>query len=467
MLRLWITASFLVVSSLSVAAPPNVVILFCDDLGYGDLACYGHEQIRTPNLDRLAEDGVRFTDFYSTSPLCSPSRAGLMTGRNPTRTGVYSWIAGGNPMELPGDEVTVAELLRDAGYRTCLAGKWHLNGRFNQASQLQPGDHGFDHWFATQNNASPSHLNPVNYVRNGTKLGELKGYSCDLVVDEALNWLQRTDRSDKPYFLYLPFHESHEPVESPDDLVSGYVSDDTVKDQAEYFANVENMDAAVGRFLKALDERGERESTLVIFSSDNGPETLNRYPRATRSYGSPGPLRGMKLHLHDGGVRVAGIVRKPGLVEPGRVDKTPVGAIDLLPTICELADIETTSCKPLDGTSIVPVLMDNEFEREQPLFWHFYTGLGDRDFAMRDGDWSLVAKSDSGFNGGGGSLKPGQVKKLKRSKLVDFELFRISNDIDQSDVIESEPAVFERMTTEAQRLYQEIIAEGPDWEFGK
>ena len=305
------------------AEQPNVVILYCDDLGYGDLSCYGHEQIETPRLDKLASEGIRFTDYYSPSPLCSPSRAGLMTGRNPTRMGVYSWIAGGNPMELPGDEVTIAELLQEVGYRTCLSGKWHLNGHFNKSKHLQPGDHGFDHWFATQNNAAPRHENPRNFVRNGVAAGKQEGFSCQLVVDEGLRWLKATDSSDKPYFLYLAFHESHEPVESPDDMVAKHIAAGFTKDQAEYFANVENVDIAIGRVLDAIDERGDRENTLVVFSSDNGPETLNRYKSANRSHGSPGPLRGMKLHMHDGGIRVPGILRFPSLVKPGREIATP------------------------------------------------------------------------------------------------------------------------------------------------
>lgn len=454
------------VGKCEAAKQPNVVILYCDDLGYGDLSCYGHDHIKTPRLDRLASEGIRFTDYYSPSPLCSPSRAGLMTGRNPTRLGVYSWIAGNNPMELQADEVTVAELLQDAGYRTCLSGKWHLNGYFNDRRQLQPGDHGFDSGFATQNNAAPRHENPRNFVRNGTAVGPVEGFSCQLVVDEAIRWLKETDGSDKPYFLYLAFHESHEPVESPDDLVAKHLNAGFEKDQAEYFANVENVDSAIGRFLDLLDKRGERENTCVVFSSDNGPETLNRYRNAYRSYGSPGPLRGMKLHLHDGGIRVPGMIRYSPVVEAGRVDKTPVGSVDLLPTICELADVDTKDCKPLDGTSIVPLLREQNFVREKPLFWHFYTGLGGRDFAMRDGDWSIVAKSDSPFDGGGGSLQRGQVAQIKASKLTEFELFRVADDIDQSDDLqESAQDVFERMKSKAIEIYDEIVAEGPEWEF--
>src|SRR5690606_24715829 len=145
---------------------PNFLVILADDLGYGDLACYGHPTIRTPALDRLATQGARFTSFYAAAPVCSPSRAGLLTGRNPNRTGVYDWIPHGHPMHLPRSEITLAHLLRRAGYATGHFGKWHCNARFNRRQQPTPGDMGFDYWFSTQNNAAPTHHNPTNFVRN-------------------------------------------------------------------------------------------------------------------------------------------------------------------------------------------------------------------------------------------------------------------------------------------------------------
>jgi arylsulfatase A len=166
--------------------PPNFVVVTCDDLGYGDVGCFGSRTIRTPRLDAFAGEGIKLTHCYAAAPVCSPSRAGLLTGRTPDRCGVYNWIPDGNMMHLRREETTVATVLRGAGYDTAMAGKWHLNGRFNDASQPQPGDHGFQHWFATQNNAAPSHMNPVNFVRNGTKVGETKGFSSDIIVDEGI-----------------------------------------------------------------------------------------------------------------------------------------------------------------------------------------------------------------------------------------------------------------------------------------
>ena len=175
---------------------PNFVVILCDDLGYGDLACYGHPHIKTPHLDKLATQGMRLTSCYAAAPVCSPSRAGMLTGRTPNRSGVYNWIPGNHVMHLRKDEVTVAAMLKNSGYDTAHVGKWHCNGKFNSPAQPQPGDHGFNHWFATQNNAAPSHKNPRNFVRNGKSVGPMEGYACQLVVDEGVDWLR--NGRDKP-----------------------------------------------------------------------------------------------------------------------------------------------------------------------------------------------------------------------------------------------------------------------------
>ncbi|MCH2602617.1 MAG: sulfatase-like hydrolase/transferase [Pedosphaera sp.] len=266
---------------------PNFVVILCDDLGYGDLACYGHPHIKTPHLDKLATQGMRLTSCYAAAPVCSPSRAGMLTGRTPNRSGVYNWIPGNHVMHLRKDEVTVAGILKASGYDTAHVGKWHCNGKFNSPAQPQPGDHGFNHWFATQNNAAPSHKNPRNFVRNGKSVGPMEGYACQLVVDEGVDWLRNGRDKQKPFFLFTCFHEPHEPVASPGKMTAGYSEVARNKLEAEYFANVENMDAAVGKLMAALDELKLADNTLVFFTSDNGPETLRRYGGAARSFGSP------------------------------------------------------------------------------------------------------------------------------------------------------------------------------------
>jgi arylsulfatase A len=176
---------------------PNIVVILCDDLGYGDLSAFGHPVIETPNLDKLAADGIKFTSFYSAAPVCSPSRAGLLTGRSPNRAGIYDFIPGPKKSEdlrdlvhLQRHEQTIPAMLKTVGYSTCLSGKWHCSSRFNSDAQPTPDHFGFDHWFATHNNAAPGHENPINFVRNGEDVGKIAGFSCQIVVDEAVQWLQ-------------------------------------------------------------------------------------------------------------------------------------------------------------------------------------------------------------------------------------------------------------------------------------
>jgi arylsulfatase A len=446
---------------------PNILVILCDDLGYGDLGCYGHPAIKTPHLDKLATEGIRFTECYSAAPVCSPARAGLLTGRTPSRSGIYDWIPSGHPMHLAKEEISIARLLRDAGYATCHVGKWHLNGRFNSPEQPQPGDHGFVHWMSTQNNANPSHENPGNFFRNGTPVGPTEGYSCLLVAKEASRWLEELRDKSRPFFLFVCFHEPHEPVASPPDLVAKY-ADAENEDQAQYFANVTNIDRAVGKLLKELDEQRLSERTLVFFTSDNGPETLNRYRNAKRSYGSPGPLRGMKLHCYEGGIRVPGILRYPARVKPGQEVSTPVCSLDLLPTFCELAGIKPPDGRPLDGTSILPVLENEPLERTTPLYWHYYRSIGDPQAAMRVGDYMILGKWDGPQLGPGGGFHQGDCELIKTSKLVGFELYDLKADPAQSnDLAAQEPEKLRELSELLAGKYEEVQKEGRTWEVPK
>lgn len=452
---------------------PNVLVILCDDLGYGDLGCFGHPAIRSPNLDRLAAEGSRLTACYSAAPVCSSSRAGLLTGRTPSRTGVYDWIPEGHVMHLRASEVTIAALLKRAGYDTCQVGKWHLNGKFNSVEQPQPGDHGFDHWFATQNNAAPSHENPRNFVRNGDPVGPRQGFSCQVVADEAIDWLKRRD-GDRPFFLYVCFHEPHEPVASPAELVESYLDDEGPKarneDEAQYFANVSNMDAAVGRLLAGLKEQGADENTLVVFTSDNGPETLKRYPRGTRSYGSPGPLRGMKLWLYEAGIRVPGIVHWAGVVPAGTVNDTPVGSVDLLPTVCELAGVTPPDDRPLDGTSLVPLLAGGKFERSTPLSWDYFNALGEAKAAMRIGDYSILGKRASPavetVDRKGGNVSPATMPVIKSETLGGFELYDLPADVGQKrDLAAQRLELVAKYGKLLADKHREVREEGHTWTF--
>jgi arylsulfatase A len=445
---------------------PNFVIILCDDLGYGDLGCFGHPHIKTPNLDRLARQGMRLTSCYSSAPVCSPSRVGLLTGRTPSRAGVYDWIPNGHVAHMRRSEVTVATLLKKAGYATCQAGKWHCNGQFNRRTQPQPGDHGFDHWFSTQNNAHPSHRNPDNFVRDGKRVGRIEGYSCQIVTSEAIGWLKKRKDKEKPFFLHVCFHETHEPVASPPELVKKYLGVAKNEYQAEYFANVANVDLAVGRILEALDDQKLADDTLVFFTSDNGPETLHRYPNALRCYGSPGKFRGMKLWLYEGGIHVPGILRWPGKIEPGQVSDVPVCSLDVLPTFCELAGAEIPKGRLLDGTSFVPLLSGKEFARKKPLYWDYYAALGKPKAAMRVGDWMVLGHRSGPEVPLGRNVNPKSMKVIKSARLGPFELYNLRDDPEQKvDLAARRPEKLAELSRLLIERHREVQKEGPVWTF--
>ncbi len=442
---------------------PNFLIIQCDDLGYGDLECYGHPTIKTPHLNKLASQGIRFTSCYSAAPVCSPSRAGLVTGQTPTQLGIYDWIPGGSPMHVKAEEHTVAKLLKSAGYQTGLFGKWHCNGMFNSPKQPQPGDLGFDYWFATQNNAAPSHENPKNFVRNGKQVGPTSGFSCQVVAGEASRWLEDNKDSGQPFFALVTFHEPHEPIASPDDLVKTYPDADK-KGEALYYANVTNMDRAVGSLMETLDKLDLAKNTLVLFTSDNGPETLNRYGSAWRSHGSPGPLRGMKLHIYDGGIRVPGIARFPTFIEAGSESDLPVCSLDILPTCCELAGAKIPADAKLDGTSLVSLIESGTVERAKPLFWHYYRAFGDAKVAVRDGDWKLVALWDRGEVKPGAAYKKGDYSMIRDAKFKSFELYNLTEDIAETeDVAGDHPKIVTKLKKALLDKYSEATANAPNW----
>jgi arylsulfatase A len=423
------------------APRPNIIVLLCDDLGYGDLSCFAHPTIRTPNLDQLARDGTKFTHAYSASPVCSPSRAGLMTGRTPNRLGIRDWIPPQTGIFLRPAEVTVAQLLKKAGYRTLHAGKWHLNSRTN-GSEPTPGDAGFDHWFYTQNNAAPGHLNPTNFIRNGVPAGPLTGPSSHIVVAEAMKWLDEsktTAAKDQPFFLNLWFNETHEPVAAADEFLALY-PDETNPDRRHYYGAAAQMDAAVGKLLAYLDAHGLRDNTFIFFTSDNGPETLLRYPAAKRSYGSPGPLRGMKLHITEAGYRVPGIMRWPGHVPAGVTSPEPICNLDFLPTACALAGIAPPSDRALDGANLLPLFAGQPVARPHPLYWQY-------DFAIST-PWTV-------------SLLDGRWKLLANAALDQFELYNLDDDIgEKQNLAAREPARVKAMTATMRALHAQVAAEG-------
>ncbi|MEK6247008.1 MAG: sulfatase-like hydrolase/transferase, partial [Planctomycetales bacterium] len=253
----------------SVDERPNFVIFLTDDQGWGDLGCYGHPLIQSPNLDEFAREGMRFTQCYSACSVCSPSRSAILTGRTPYRNGVWRWIPDGSQYHLRKSEITIARLLHDRGYATCHAGKWHLNGKFNSPDQPQPDDHGYDWWLATQNNAAPNHLNPTNYVRNRTATGRVEGPSSSIAVNEAIGWLEDVKPKGKPFFITIWTHEPHTPIESARQFMEPYkqIEDEGIR---QHHGNITQLDHAFGLLMKGLDDLGYANNTLVVFTSDNG-----------------------------------------------------------------------------------------------------------------------------------------------------------------------------------------------------
>lgn len=453
------TLCALCVSFSAPAAPPlNFLIVLCDDLGYGDLACYGDPDVKTPHLDKFASEGLRFTNCYSAAANCSPARTGLMTGRTPYRAGIYSAIPFMSPIHVREQEITIATLLRDAGYATCHSGKWHMNGMFNLPGQPQPGNHGFDHWFSTQNNALPNHRNPYNFVRNAIPAGPIEGYAAGIIVAEADDWLRKIRDTKKPFFLYLCFHEPHEPIATAEKYTDLYKKFPDPSRRA-YLGNITQMDAAFGRLMKILDELDLRKDTFVLFTSDNGPALTQYHP-----YGSTGPLRAKKGHVYEGGIRVPGILRWPGRTKPGTVSDEPICGVDLLPTLCAITGADVPADRAIDGASFLPVLEDEPVRRKTPLYWQFNLAGSDVKVAIREGDWKLLARLDRPYPRAGADLTGEQMVALKTAELTGFELYNLTEDAGETkDRVASEPERLAAMKEKLVALYHEVRAESPVW----
>jgi arylsulfatase A len=418
--------------------PPNVVVFLTDDQGWGDLGCYGHPRIQSPNLDQFATEGLRLTQCYAGCSVCSPSRSAILTGRTPYRNGVWRWIPPGSQYHLRASEITIAELLKERGYDTCHVGKWHLNGKFNSVEQPQPNDHGYDHWMATQNNASPNHMNPKNFVRNGNAIGNASGPSSMICVEEAIAWLASRDNSSRPFFLTVWTHEPHLPIESAEKYMQPYAD---IKDEGvrQHHGNITQLDDAFGALMAGLDRMGYRDDTLVIYTSDNGPEGKGT---SGRTRGSTGGLRGRKRASHEGGIRVPGIIRWPGHVAAGSQSDTPVIGSDIFSTICDIVKIPLPQDRTIDGASMLPVFENKPILREQPLYWRNHLAPEKSRVAMRVGDWKILASDN----------------------LTQFELYNIRDDWQETDDMQSKhPVKFESLKKQLIQMDAAVLTEGPDW----
>lgn len=393
---------FLVLTGTLIRADdrPNLIIILVDDMGYAGLSCFGNPWFETPELDRLAADGMRFTDFHSSGTVCSPTRAGLLTGRYQQRAGIEAVIhpESDHPEHRKGlqlSETTFAEVLSEAGYSTGLIGKWH-QGYPQNSADFHPQNHGFDEFigYHSGNIDFVSHIG--DHYRHDWWHGKIEtpeeGYTTHLINDYAEDFVRRHAPSDAPFCLYIAHEAIHNPIQVPGDPVRRTESEWTRWDwrnasEAEIIEKYRGMtlpvDEGLGQLRKALDELGESENTLIFFFSDNG---------AAAEFPSSSPMfRGQKGSVYEGGHRVPAIATWPGKIKEGTVSDQTLFSLDLMPTVLSLAGIEPEPYHP-DGVDLSPLLLEEKTLPPRPLFWASMSNQGNRSEAMRDGPWKLVVR---------------------------------------------------------------------------
>jgi len=407
---------------------PNIILVLADDLGWAELGCYGNTFNETPNLDKLAIQGMRFTDAYASAPVCSPTRASLLTGQYPARVGITDYLRPDSNNALSTKHITVAEMLKKAGYATGMVGKWHLTGYAYHGSrnEIRATDHGFDEELVTEIKSVGNGANFYPYVFRTQKISWLsvkekrlpgKEYLVDRMNLEAVDFIERN--KEKPFFLYLSHFAPHTILNGKEELVQKYrkkhppgkssrskcylcqdagFEGDPMNHWAQdhnphLAAMIESIDDGVGMIVEKLEELGLRENTIVIFTSDNGGET---------NVTSNAPLRGGKSQLYEGGIREPMIVRWPGVVPAETVCKEPVNIIDFYPTFLQATNIKPDPRQKLDGVSIMPLLKNPKASlKRDAMYWHYPLEkphfLGGRSSgAIRQGAWKLIEFFDTG-----------------------------------------------------------------------
>lgn len=417
-------------------APPNIVFILADDLGWGDLSCYGAADVRTPNIDRLAETGVRFTGAYANCPVCSPTRAALLTGREPDLVGVPGVIrthADDSWGYLSPDAVLLPGALGAAGYDTALIGKWHL-GLGEENHPLRRGFAVFRGFLGDMMDDYETHLrHGIKYMRDGFEVIEPEGHATDLFTEWAVEQIGEQAGGDRPFFLYVAYNAPHSPIQPPDEWLDRVMQRDPGLGQkrARIVALIEHMDAGVGSIVAALREHGVDQNTLVVFTSDNGGDLA--------CAASNGPLRAGKGQMYEGGIRVPQIVAWPGRVRPGSETDAVMLTMDWYPTLCAAAGIGPP--REVDGVNMLPVLTEENGDRgERTHFWMRREGgdafMGLTAWAVRAGDWKL----------------------LQPLPTAPFELYNLAEDPTESrDLREAERGVFRDL---AQRLRKRIQKAG-------
>ena len=379
----------LVIGCLGVGAgygqKPNVIFILSDDLGWGDLQCYGNPYVETPSINRLAAEGIRFTDYYSPSPLCAPARAAILTGRFNHRTGAVDVSSNRGVDRMALSELTMGDYFKHAGYATALIGKWH-NGLYNEA--YLPHHRGFDMFYGFPNGGQDYYA--YNLMRNGTYEKNDGRYMTDALNEEAIRFVER--HRDEPFFLFLSHHAPHIPYQAPDSLVEKYkrrIGNKLPPQDAVLYAMIEVMDRAIGKLLDKLEDLKLRENTIIVFTSDNGAQYANREVRRFQ-----GPFSGEKGNVLEQGIRVPAIVSWKGKAGFGRVVSTPVHGCDWLPTLYGLTGAAPPeSARPLDGTDLIPLLLGREMPElaERKIFFQKtrYRPVRHSNGSVRTGPWKL------------------------------------------------------------------------------
>jgi arylsulfatase A-like enzyme len=399
---------------------PNILFILVDDMGFGDLSIMGNRKVATPNIDRLAREGVLMTQFYDAAPICSSSRAGFLTGRFPAEVNFVS-ITGARARNAEMGQAdwldpklpNVARTLQSAGYATAHIGKWHLGGGRDIGDAPRPTAYGFDQSFTTFEGLGPRVLvsdeerdlaKQSDKLDNGPRFWEIKanltGLYCDMTVDFV------AQHADEPWFVNLWLNDVHDPWAAGEDALSEVMGKGTSSDDDRFLAALVKMDKTLGRLFERLKQMGEFENTLIVFTSDNGASSLQRYYRdGNTAPGSSGGLRGRKFSLYEGGVRQPLILSWPARAKAGYRDERTVGhGVDLLPTLARVAGASVPA--GADGVDLSPVLAGKAVERQQPLFWAYGKEGASRQpgvpsqphdvsprFAVREGNWKLLAEA--------------------------------------------------------------------------
>ncbi|MFD2872865.1 sulfatase [Mucilaginibacter ximonensis] len=397
MKKIFITAILLAAAGFGLTAytkkqapkRPNVIVIYTDDQGYADLNIYGSKDLQTPNMDALARGGVRFMNFYAAAPICSPSRASLLTGRYPQRAGlpVMASSKEGGDLSMPGSQYTMGELFKDAGYKTAHIGKWHVG----YTKDTEPNAQGFDYSFGFMGGCidNYSHFfywdgpNRHDLWRNGTEIYEPGKFFADMMVDEAAKFM--AENKNGPFFMYWAINNPHYPLQGKKKWLDYYKNLPSPRDK--YAASISTMDENIGALLKKVDELGLRDNTIIVFQSDQG---FSREDRTFGGGGSAGQYRGSKFSLFEGGVRVPAFISWPKHIDANGVRNQVATNIDWYPTLAEYCGIKLPSRK-LDGVSLVPIIKSTEAKTEHPVFnWQSGGGKNNPQWSVLDGDWKLM-----------------------------------------------------------------------------